>query len=88
MQREIIGHEPRMAFDGGPLGIRILQRLITEAPRFLRRGGWLVFEVGLGQGRGMRRRLEQHGGYHDLNEVVDQNGQPRVLAARIRPRDA
>lgn len=87
MEREISDHEPRMAFDGGPLGIRVLQRLITEAPRFLRRGGWLVFEVGLGQGRGIRRRLEHNGGYHDLNEFTDQNGQVRALAARIRPRD-
>ncbi|MBL0125351.1 MAG: HemK family protein methyltransferase [Betaproteobacteria bacterium] len=32
--REIIGHEPRLAFDGGPPGIRILLRLAAEAPRF------------------------------------------------------
>lgn len=86
MEREIIGHEPRMAFDGGPLGIRILQRLITAAPRLLRRAGSLVFEVGLGQARGICRRLEQHGGYCDLEEVVDQYGHPRVVSARVRPR--
>jgi release factor glutamine methyltransferase len=39
MASEIIGHEPRLAFDGGPLGIRILQRLIAEAPQFLKPGG-------------------------------------------------
>ena len=87
MEREIIGHEPRMAFDGGPLGIRILQRLINAAPRFLRQGGWLVFEVGLGQGRGIRRRLELHGGYCDLDDIVDQNDQVRAISARIRPGD-
>ena len=87
MEREIIGHEPRVAFDGGPLGIRILQRLITAAPRFLREGGSLVFEVGLGQARGIRRRLERNGGYGDLEELVDQSGQPRVVSARVRTRD-
>ena len=30
MPDEIVGHEPALAFDGGPLGIRILQRLIRE----------------------------------------------------------
>ncbi len=85
MPDEIIGHEPRLAFDGGALGIRILQRLITHAPLFLRAGGWLAFEVGLGQGRGIRQRLEKQGGYIDIREVRDQNGEVRALAGRARP---
>ena len=83
MPGEIIGHEPRLAFDGGALGIRILLRLISEAPRFLRPGGWLAFELGLGQGPGIRKRLEQGGGYVDINEVIDGNGQIRALIARL-----
>lgn len=82
MADEVRYHEPRLAFDGGPLGIRILQRLINEASSVLRPGGWLLFEVGLGQGRGMLQRLERHGGYSDVDQVVDDNGQVRVLAAR------
>ena len=81
---EIIGHEPRLAFDGGPLGIRILQRLINEAPRFLREEGWLAFEVGLGQARGIKRRLEQQGCYHDAREIADSDGEVRALLARRR----
>lgn len=81
---EIIGHEPRLAFDGGPLGIRILQRLINEAPRFLRKGGCLAFEVGVGQGRGMRRRIEQHDGYCDVREITNSDGEIRALLARAR----
>jgi release factor glutamine methyltransferase len=82
MPDEIIGHEPRLAFDGGPLGIRILQRLISEAPRFLRPMGWLAFEVGLGQGRGVRRRMEQQGRYIEIREVLDGDGQVRALLGR------
>jgi release factor glutamine methyltransferase len=73
-----IAHEPRMAFDGGPFGIRILQGLIEDAPRVLRTGGCLAFEVGLGQGRGMRKRLE-HFGYQDIRELLDADGNTRVL---------
>jgi release factor glutamine methyltransferase len=82
MPREIIGHEPRLAFDGGPFGIRILTRLISEAPRFLRVGGWLAFEVGLGQGHGIRGRLDKHGGYLDVHEVTDQSDEVRAILAR------
>jgi len=85
MSDEIVGHEPRLAFDGGPLGIRILQRLINQAPLFLRAGGWLAFEIGLGQGRGIRRRLEKQGGYVDIREVCDKSGEVRALAACARP---
>ncbi len=82
MAGEIIGHEPRLAFDGGPLGIRILQRLIAEAPRFLKPGGVLAFEIGLGQARGIRKRLEQQGGYADIVEITDAEGNSRALTAR------
>jgi release factor glutamine methyltransferase len=82
MAGEIIGHEPRLAFDGGPLGIRILQRLIAEAPRFLKANGVLAFEIGLGQARGIRKRLEQHGEYTDIVEITDAQGNARALTAR------
>ena len=53
-----------------------------KAPRFLRPGGWLAFEVGLGQARGMRKRLEQAGAYDDVREAADAEGAVRALAAR------
>jgi release factor glutamine methyltransferase len=83
MPGEIIGHEPRLAFDGGPLGIRIVTRLINEAPRFLRPKGSIAFEVGLGQGRGVRGRLEKHGAYIDIREISDRNGEVRALIANV-----
>jgi release factor glutamine methyltransferase len=84
MPDEIVGHEPALAFDGGPLGIRILQRLISEAPRLLRPGGWLAFEVGLGQGPSVERRLLGSGDYGDVEPVADAAGQTRALLARRR----
>ena len=82
MPTEISAHEPRVAFDGGPLGVSILMRLIDEAPRWLRRGGWLAFEVGLGQGRSMARRLQRHPDYDEIREIHDAEGATRVVLAR------
>ncbi len=82
MPQEIAQYEPRIAFDGGPLGIRILQRLIDEAPRFLRPGGWLAFEVGLGQGPAIVRRLQRTGPFTDTRSTPDDQGQIRAVLAR------
>ena len=43
---EVGRFEPRLALDGGPDGMRILRRIIAEAPGFLRPGAWLVMEIG------------------------------------------
>lgn len=83
MATEIAEHEPRLAFDGGPLGVRILQRLIQEAPRLLRTGGWLAFEVGLGQGPSVAKRLEQGGRYGNVRSIADDDGNVRVLVAQL-----
>ncbi len=81
MAGEISSFEPRLAFDGGPLGVRILQRLIREAPTYLRQGGWLAFEVGLGQGPAVLKRLQASGGFQQHRSVTDAHGDIRVLLA-------
>ena len=82
MPAEIADHEPAPAFDGGALGIAILQRLVREAPPLLRPGGWLAFEVGAGQGASVARRLEAGGLFDRIDPVPDEHGEVRVIAAR------
>jgi release factor glutamine methyltransferase len=89
MPEEIGGHEPRLAFDGGPFGIRLVQRLIKDAPRLLKPGGWLVFEVGLRQGEPMKKRLESQGSFDLVDGYTDDHGNVRALAARrVHPRES
>lgn len=80
------GREPRLAFDGGPLGVAILLRLLQEAPRLLADGGWLAFEVGLGQGAAFARRLQSSADWDTVRSATDANGEVRVLLARRAPR--
>lgn len=82
MAPEIAAHEPALAFDGGALGITILQRIITEAAPFLKTGAWLAFEVGAGQGPAMARRLQASGLYSAVRSVDNEHGEVRVLAAQ------
>jgi release factor glutamine methyltransferase len=82
MPAEISGHEPRLAFDGGALGIGILMRLIKDAPRFLREGGWVAFEVGLGQGPALVKRMQASPAYRQVRSATDESGAIRVVMAQ------
>ncbi|RLC78334.1 MAG: peptide chain release factor N(5)-glutamine methyltransferase [Chloroflexi bacterium] len=48
-------HEPRLALDGGADGLRIIQRLLAQAPAVLKPGGGLLIEIGADQGEAASR---------------------------------
>jgi release factor glutamine methyltransferase len=81
MGQEISAHEPRLAFDGGAMGITILIRLFTEAPRFLKPGGALCFEMGLGQGPILEGRLRRQPWVQKVEAHRDSTGAIRALVA-------
>ncbi|MFA5329071.1 MAG: peptide chain release factor N(5)-glutamine methyltransferase [Prolixibacteraceae bacterium] len=83
MNSEIAKNEPAMAFDGGMIGLKIIQKLIQEAPRFLTDNGWLIFEVGLGQGPFVIQLCEKSKQYNQINSISDSSGNIRVIAASI-----
>lgn len=82
MASETANFEPSMAFDGGPLGVSILMRVISRAPVYLRSGGYLGLEVGLGQGPASCRILA-NAGYSDIRTFNDAAGQIRAIIARV-----
>jgi release factor glutamine methyltransferase len=74
--------QPREAFDAGPFGVTIHTRVIKEAPRFLRPGGWLAVEIGAGQERQIELLFGRAGGFEPTQKHADASGAIRVLAAR------
>lgn len=84
MPREISAFEPKLAFDGGPFGVRILTRLIREAPLYLKPASWLAFEVGLGQGKAMVKMVGSSVEFSTVETLSDASGEIRaVLALRV-----
>jgi release factor glutamine methyltransferase len=83
MDPEIAQREPRLAFDGGSLGITILTRLIRESPKYLKPKSYLCFEVGLGQGKSMEQRLKKESIYCNIQSYVDAANQVRALSAQV-----
>lgn len=82
MPKEIADFEPALAFDGGPMGIAIIERIIQEAHPLLKPGGFLCLEVGAGQGPFIEKRLNKSGLYQAVTTASDSQAVVRALAAR------
>jgi release factor glutamine methyltransferase len=83
VQLEVRKFEPRGAVFAGRTGLEVIERLIPEARRVLKPGGWLVFEMSGTIAEGVRRLLSDWG---DVTVTNDLQGIPRVAAARKRTR--
>jgi release factor glutamine methyltransferase len=83
-ERPDLSHEPKEAFDGGPYGVSIQQRVLKEGAPFLRPGGFLFFEFGLGQERQLKMLFERTGAYETPEFVENDAGEPRVAYGRRR----
>jgi len=79
LPQEIIKFEPEMAFNGGALGIKIINKLCQEAIEFLKPDGWLMFELGLGQGEAILERQKKKRLYKTFESIKDDNGYTRVI---------
>lgn len=71
--------EPREAFAAGPYGLSIHMRAVKDALAFLRPGGALLFEVGLGQDDQVGTLFERSKGYERLRVVGNDAGEGRVV---------
>jgi release factor glutamine methyltransferase len=73
------GFEPRQALFAGPSGLEVFARLIPQAQKVLRPGGWLVMEIGhSSRDRVCELLLE----WREIRVTNDLQGIARVVAAR------
>ncbi len=79
LQREVRDWEPPAALFAGEKGLDLYARIVADAPRVLKSGGWLVMELGFGTLDAVQRLLD---GWPDLRVEPDLAGIPRVIAAR------
>jgi release factor glutamine methyltransferase len=80
LQREVRDWEPHVALFAGETGYEIYGRIVADAPRVLRPGGWLVMELGFGCAGHVAGLLSE---WRDLRIEPDLAGIPRVIAARV-----
>jgi release factor glutamine methyltransferase len=83
LQREVRDFEPHIALFGGRTGVEIYERLIADACRVMRPGGWLLLELGYNSVEPARGMLKP--GWSEITIGQDLAGLPRVLAAKWTP---
>ncbi len=73
--------EPRLALDGGIDGLEFYHRLAMEGPDKLYPGGWLVVEIGSGQGEDVAAMFRE-GGLQAVEFGWDYGGNQRYVVGR------
>lgn len=78
---EVRDYEPRVAIDGGPDGLDVIRRIARDSPRYLEKGGFLVMEIGEGQGPSVLEILKGSN-YIDCMIFKDLSGIERCIVSR------
>ncbi|WP_454812521.1 peptide chain release factor N(5)-glutamine methyltransferase [Labrys neptuniae] len=82
LEPEVRQHDPLLALDGGTDGLDAYRAIVADAPRLLRPGGLLVFELGIGQEDAVAALMRQAGFEMIGPARKDLGGVARALAGR------
>ncbi len=78
---EVRDHEPALALDGSEDGLSFYRNMIRDARGYLRKGGFLLLEIGSEQGKDVSALLCGHG-YRETAIIKDLAGLDRVAVGR------
>lgn len=78
---EVRDYEPFMALNGKEDGVTFYRRIAAEAPKYLKKGGMLLFEIGCDQGEAVSLMLKE-AGFKDVTVKKDLCGLDRVVLGR------
>lgn len=81
LQPEVRDHDPRIAVTDGSTGLTIIERIVTDAQRFLRSGGRLLMEIGFGQEEQVKALFHPEC-WQAVRIIPDLQGIPRTIDAK------
>ncbi|MBI5778588.1 MAG: peptide chain release factor N(5)-glutamine methyltransferase [Planctomycetes bacterium] len=77
-------HEPPAALWAGKRGLSYIEKIIKQAPDYLKPGGYLLLEIGIGQAKETLNLAGQSGQFRDIRILNDYSRIPRVFLANRR----
>jgi release factor glutamine methyltransferase len=82
-----VKYEPHMALDGGKDGLDFYRRIINKAPRYLRKDGFLIMEMGFNQKNAIKNIFQKTGYFEIIELIKDYNNIDRIIIAKKRERE-
>lgn len=82
LMSEVKDYDPMIALDGGTDGLDFYRKIAAKAPDFLKKGGWLLVEIGYDQGEEVKSLFEENG-FNTVKIIKDLAGNNRVVSGRI-----
>ena len=82
LQDEVRLHDPLIALDGKEDGLFFYREITCKASSFLKRGGYLLFEIGWDQGEAVRQILVDNG-FKETAVIKDLAQLDRVVRGRL-----
>jgi release factor glutamine methyltransferase len=83
LQKTIRGHEPKMAFLGGPDGLDLMRAMLQDAPRVVKAGGLILLEIGAYQGDDVTAIARLHFPAARMSVKPDYAGLDRLVVIEI-----
>ena len=83
LQEEVRLHDPYIALDGKEDGLYFYRRIISEADKYLKPQGKLMFEIGCDQAESVEE-LMKNAGYEQITVKKDLAGLDRVVYGTLQ----
>ena len=77
-----VRHEPREALFAGEDGFEFYRKIVENAPNYLNKGGWLMFELGIGESDLVRDYMEE--AFSNIHTEKDLAGIDRIIYGRLK----
>jgi release factor glutamine methyltransferase len=81
LQPEVRDYEPVTALTDGKDGFSIVERIIENAPIFLKEAGFLVMEIGFGQSDSVEKMFDKSI-WQEVEFFADLQGIPRTVKSQ------
>lgn len=83
IQTEVKFDPEQALFTTDEKGLEFYEKITNGAPDILNKGGYLIFELGMGQAADVRKLMEING-FSDIEIIKDLAGIERVISGKIR----
>ena len=83
LMSDVKDFEPLIALTDNKDGLSFYSRICSIAPMLLRKNGFVILEVGLGEHPNQAYEIFKKNGYKNINLIKDFNNDKRVLKANI-----